>query len=321
MFIDGFQVSSNAIKFKYRATTLLDPNQWTPKTLPHEVCINAKLDTDTWQFISLEKHFDQNEIQEISNWINDNNQKLLNIGTEFESYDRQIYFFLYEIIAIFFAMKTIPVKWKNQILTDVKDATSLYHGRILAEIVANYKETTCVKLHPTFGQRVPDLQINNILVDVKTILLTGKNRHKLMIQFADRLRKVIIEDENKKSQIGDKGSFVIGIWSGIINSIIYVAYKHGIISAYDDSVKLSKHVPPLTEKKVIFVMPTTNAFQNVYITFDRDAVCNTFDYISKVGYCKIPDDEPMKYFEITNVRTGCEFGVTADNPILSFKFR
>ena len=114
---------------------------------------------------------------------------------------------------------------------------------------------------------------------------------------------------------------MIGIWSGIINSIIYVAYKHGIISAYDDSVKLSKHVPPLTEKKVIFVMPTTNAFQNVYITFDRDAVCNTFDYISKVGYCKIPDDEPMKYFEITNVRTGCEFGVTADNPILSFKFR
>ena len=115
MFIDGFQVSSNAIKFKYRATTLLDPNQWTPKTLPHEVCINAKLDTDTWQFISLEKHFDQNEIQEISNWINDNNQKLLNIGTEFESYDRQIYFFLYEIIAIFFAMKTIPVKWPHKI--------------------------------------------------------------------------------------------------------------------------------------------------------------------------------------------------------------
>ena len=321
LFIDGIQVSPNGVSFKQKVTTLLYSNGWTPEMLPHEMCLNAKLDTDTWQFISLKEHFDQTKIQEMANWINANNQKLLNIGTEFELYDRQIYFFLYEIIALFFALKTLPIKWKNQILADVEDATSLCHGRILAEIVADYKETICVKLHPTFGQRVPDLQINNILTDVKTILLTGKDRHNLMIRFANRLRKVIIEDENKKSQVGDKGSFVIGIWSGIINSIIYVAYKHGIISAYNNSVKLSKHVPPLKERKVIFVMPTTNTFQNIYITFDRDTVCNTIDYLSKAGYSEIPDDEPMKYFEITNIRTGCEFGITADNPTLLFKFR
>ena len=76
-------------------------------------------------------------------------QKLLKIGTEFESYERQIYHFLYEIIAMFYAFKSIPNDMKTK-LQDINLATELYHNRILAEIISGYgKKRSFYKLAST----------------------------------------------------------------------------------------------------------------------------------------------------------------------------
>jgi len=273
-YIDGFQVTSNNIGFSMKNRSLLVPGWKLDGT-----CLNVKLDTETWQFVALENHFDDSETSQISNWFQNENSRLLAIGTEFEQHERQIYHFLYEILAMFHAFKEISEDQQEEILDDTKTATSLYHNRILAEVLSGYsKKGAFVESYAPNDNRKPDLKIGNILVEIKTLLITGKDRKVLMGEFARKLRKEIIERENEKQQIGLSGSFFIGVWSGIVNSILYTAYHDGIISEYHDSnVKFYETLPPLDEKKVILVIPTLNSFENNYMVFDRDQICDVID--------------------------------------------
>ena len=317
-YIDGFEVKEHTISFKTRSRSFAAPN-WKLDG----ICLNVKLDTETWQFVALENHFNTAEISKLSNWITIENQKLLKIGTEFEQYERQIYHFLYEILSMFHAFKEISEEHQKEILDDTKTATSLYHNRILAEVLSGYsKKGAFVESYPPNDNRKPDLKIGNILVEIKTLLITGKDRKALMGEFARKLREEIIERENEKQQVGPCGSFFIGIWSGIVNSIMHTAFHDGIITGFPKStVQFYQTLPPLNEKKVILVIPTLDSFQNNYLVFDREKICDVVDYLAGEGYEKIQEGKSMKYLVLNNIRKGCEFGVTGENPMLIFKFR
>jgi len=316
-YIDGFQVKENQLNFRTRNRSFAFPG-WRLDG----ICLNVKLDTESWQFVALEKNFNSDEISKLSDWIKNENLKLLSIGTEFEQHERQIYHFLYEILAMFHAFKAIHTDKQTEILNDIKIATDLYHSRILAETMSDYfQKGATVESYATNNTRKPDLLIGTVLVEIKTILITGNDRKVLMCKFAKKLRQEIIERENEKQQVGENGSFVIGVWSGIVNSILHTAYHDGVISKYDTNVGYYETLPPLNEKKVTFVIPTLNSFENHYMVFDRNLVCDTIDYLAGEGYDKIQEDESMKYLVLNNIRKGCEFGVTGESPQLVFKFR
>ena len=317
-YIDGFEIKANNISFSMRSRSFAVPG-WKLDG----VCLNVKLDTETWQFVALENHFNSAEISKLSDWITNENQRLLNIGIEFEQHERQIYHFLYEILSLFHAFKDISEEKQKEILDDTQTATSLYHNRILAEVLSGYsKKGAFVEAYPLNNNRKPDLKISSILVEIKTLLITGNDRRELMREFARKLREEIIEREEEKQQVGEKGSFFIGAWSGIVNSIMYTAYHDGIISGYQKSnVEFYDTLPPLNEKKAILVIPTHDSFQNNYLVFDRDKICDVVDYLAEEGYDKIQEGKSMKYLVLNNIRKGCEFGVTGEQPQLVFKFR
>jgi len=318
IYIDGFHIKEKKLTFRTRNRSFAYPG-WTLDG----ICLNAKLDKETWQFIALENHFNNAEISKLSDWIKNQNQRLLTIGTEFEQYERQIYHFLYEIMAMFHAFKNIPEEKQNEILNDTQTATSLYHSRILAEVLSGYtKKGAFVESYPPNDNRNPDLKISDTLVEIKTLLIVGSDRKELMSTFAQKLREDIIEREEEKQQIGEKGSFFIGVWSGTVNSIMYTAYNDGIIDKYSkNSVQFFDVLPPLNEKKAILVIPTHDSFQNNYLVFDRDEICDVIDYLAGEGYDKIQEGNSMKYLVLNNIRKGCEFGVTGEDPQLVFKFR
>ena len=321
IMINGFKVSPNGVSFDLKYSSIAHPD-WRSDMALNKTCLNVELDTDAWQFTPLTDHFDTKEIQRIFYWVQSNERRLIQIGTEFESYEREIYHFLYDVTALFYALKSIPDPSGKEILNDIRGATDLYHGRILAETAAEYSNMGAnVTLHPSNSGHVPDILIGNILIDVKTVLIVGKDRKVLMKEFAKRLRKDIIDRENKKQQIGNNGSFFIGIWSGIINSIIYTAFQNQLITEYDDTVRFYDTTPPLNPKKVILVMPTLYAFKNNYLVFDRDRICDIMDYLAGNGYQRIQEENAMKYLTRTNIRRNCIFGITSDNSECSFKFR
>ena len=321
IMVDGFEVTDSGINIIQKYSSILH-RDWRPSMALNQMCLSAKIDTETQYFIPLADHFDKVKIQQIANWVHENEQKLLQIGAEFAMYEREIYHFLYEIVALFCAFRSISSNQSSEILREIRTATDLYHSRILAEIASGYSQKgASVSLHPPHGRRIPDLKIGNIQVDVKTILITEKNRKELMRKFAKKLRSDIVEKENKKQQIGNAGSFVIGVWSGVLNSIIYTAYQNQVISKYDKQVRLYDEIPPLNGKKAILVMPTLHAFQNNYLVFDRNRICNTIDYLANNGYSQIQEDEAMKYLTLTNIKKNCKFGITSDIPAISFKIR
>ena len=317
-YVDGFGINEDGIYFNSRNRSFAFPN-WKLDG----ICLNVKLDTETWEFISLEKHFSDTEISKISDWVTNRNQRLLTIGTEFEQHERQIYHFLYEILAMFHAFKNISEEKQQEILDDTQTATSLYHNRILAEVLSGYSQKGAfVESYPSNDNRKPDLKIGNILVEIKTLLITGNDRHELMCEFARKLREEKIEKEEEKQQVGPCGSFFVGVWSGIVNSIMYTAFHDGVITGFPNSTcQFYQTLPPLNEKKVILVIPTNDSFQNNYLVFDRDKICDVVDYLAGEGYEKIQEGKSMKYLVLNNIRKGCEFGVTGENPMMIFKFR
>ena len=81
------------------------------------------------------------------------------------------------------------------------------------------------------------------------------------------------------------------------------------------------HYLHLNGKKAFLILPTLRAFHNTYLVFDRNKICNTMDYLSSTGYERIQEGNAMEYLTFTNIREGCEFGVTSNTPTISFKFR
>lgn len=335
-YIDGFKVESNQLNFNSRSRSFAVPN-WKLDG----ICLNVKLDTETWQFINLENLLNQESIQRLQNWFQSEKIRLMSIGTEFEKYDRQVYHFMYEIISLLRATESLPHEKRDEIINDTKTARSLYHNRILAEVYSNYlRKGAFVELFlkSKENNRNADLKISEIKVEIKSILITVNERKPLMNEptnelsnerkslmkvFANKLRNEIIERETEKQQIGDSGTFFIGIWSGIISSILFAVFKDGTTDKFLKNKNFSffEEIPPLNEKKVIIVLPTLNSFQNSYLVFERDEICDIMDYLASDGYENIQEGKSMKYLVLTNIRKGCEFGVTGKDPALIFKFR
>lgn len=132
-YIDGFKVESHQIAFNSRSRSFAVPN-WKLDG----ICLNVKLDTETWQFISLGNLLNQESIQRLRNWFQREKSRLMNIGTEFEKYERQVYHFMYEVIALLRATESLPDEKRDEIINDTKTAISLYHNRILAEVYSDY---------------------------------------------------------------------------------------------------------------------------------------------------------------------------------------
>ena len=67
-YLDGFAINEDGLHFNSRNRSFAFPN-WKLDG----ICLNVKLETNTWQFISLENHFSDTEISKISDWVKNEN--------------------------------------------------------------------------------------------------------------------------------------------------------------------------------------------------------------------------------------------------------
>lgn len=315
IFIDGIDISNKSAKFlfKVRDNSIPVSNE--------TFCLIMELDSNTIQFIELDDILDAKGLRALDDWVTKENSTLLKIANEYEQYDRQFYHFMYDIIGI----ARIVGKWNSQdresLLKETKTAIGLLHNRSHAEIFSQYSSTGIkITLFPKrVGTKKPDLQIDKTFVDVKAVLLTGRYKHKLLKNFEKRLREDIIEREKTKNQIGECGSFFITVWSGVVSSVFYTVFNKFKNDQVFSGVKLYDSIPPFEEKKVVFVLPSPDAFKNYYLVMDRKRVVRITNFIVKKGYNKIQKYDSMSYLALVNVRKGCSFGLTGNQPMIIFK--
>lgn len=169
----------------------------------------------------------------------------------------------------------------------------------------------------------PDLSIDGVIGDVKTILTGSVNDRESCSDFAHKLKKDIEEPEKERPQIGSNGVFFIAPWSGIINSIFFTYFhkmklegKHNFQGA-----EFYLDLPTLKGNQTIFVLTTLNAFSNGYLVFDTKWISGIIEDFAEQAYPTIGKFEPLSYLTFTNVRKGCPFGIQGPNPSFIFHVR
>jgi len=314
-FIDGINISKNGTKFSMKVTDNTVP------TLKESFCLIMELDADTIQLIEIDEILDAAGLKILEYWLTKENTTLLKIANEYEQYDRQFYHFMYDIIGIAKAISKWSLQDQESFLNETKTAIGLLHNRVHSEIFSDYKSNGIViDLFPPNpnNTKKPDLKISNTLVDIKAILLTGRYYDKLLKHFKNRLEK-ILEKEEEDKQIGKQGTFFVTVWSGVVSSIFYTVFNKMKTNPVFAGMKIYDKVPPFEEQKVVFVLPSPNAFQNYYLVADRKRAVRIADYIAKKGYAKIQKKDSMSYLSLINIREGCSFGVTGSMPMIMFK--
>lgn len=315
IYVDGMTFSSNNVKVNFKAIT---PNT-TSKNI---ICFIMELENDTIQFVELDNILNASGLKILNDWITHNHDNLLIIANEYECFNRQFYHFMYDIVGLVRAISNWDKTDQDLILNETRNAQSLLHNRVHAEIFSSYKNNgTTISLFPEKlnNSRKPDLKIENSFVDIKAIILTNRSKHQLLKQFSLRLEERIEIQETDKDQIGLSGTFFIAIWSGIISSTFYVVYNKMKNDKVFSGTKLYDTIPPFEKEKVVFVLPHPSAFESYYFIVPRKRAVRIAEFIYKKGLNKIQKSNVTAYLTLVNIRKGCSFGLTGKNPNIMFK--
>ena len=318
LYVDGISLNSKGVvqvATKFRDNSI-------PILAPEKMCIIMELNNNTVQFMELDGILDSKGLQILHDWIQKDKSLLLTIANEYEQHDRQFYHFMYDLIGLVKAISKLSPSEASQIMDNTRTAQTLLHDRVFAEVYLEYVEKgSNPQLLPikASSSKKPDLQINGIFADVKAILITGRYKEKLLKNFDNKLTNDILEKEKEKNQIDQNGTFFIAIWSGVVSSILYTVYNEMKNDSVFKGVKIYDEIPPFEANKVIFVLPNPTAFKNHYLVMDKQRVSRIIDYIRRKCYDKIKKYDSMSYLTLINVRKGCPFGLTGQNPAIHFK--
>jgi len=310
--IDGLSIDATGIKFQTRISS-------TDVSLNNEKRLNILLDDGNWYYVNLESILSEKLLEILQKWIKTKKSTLVRIANEYEKYDRQIYHFLYDVIALVRSIECLDESNQQIIFENTSDGNSLLHNRAQIEIFNCYKKRgEKISLFAKNDNSKPDLLINDIFTDVKSILITGTFKQQLLIKFAHKLRCDVLEKENKENQIGPDGTFFIVIWSGIINSILYTMF-HKMTN--DKNNRFHEVLPKIDKKQIIFVIPSTESFKNSYLVFQRDEIEKIISTLATTEYEKIMTYDTFSYLTHTKIVKKFPYGTTGLEPMFTFKMR
>jgi len=296
-----------------------------PFILENSQNLNLVFDNGDVHFIELNKIFKNREFNILKNWINNKPEQLLTIANEYENHRRPFYHFLYDLVALVKALEKVPLEYHKKLIETVNAGDKLMHNRILAEITSSLIDNHIVKIEPNLKlwKKDPDLTIDGVKADVKTVLTTATNDLDSLSDFAFKISKDIIIPEIEKNQLGKGGVFFISPWSQIINSLLYIFFHQMKLEGKHNysGVQYHSKLPPIKEGQTVVVLADHRAFENGFLLFDTRWVNQILEDFAQQGYPMIDLYDPMSYLVLNNIREGCPLGVTGIDLSLMFYVR
>ncbi len=319
--IDGIHLDFSKQSFSFNTKFIDDYNVLMKK----DDLLCLKLDNGDYQFLELNEICNDKEKLVLKKWILKDSQKLLDIANLYEKKGRQFYHFMYDVLALIKCICKLPRSYYDKLVRTVKDELILMHNRVQAEVICSYLD----KGHQVFIDPAtntkgnPDLSIDSKFAEIKTILIPATNNQDSCVKFAEKLRNDIIEKDTKKEQVGTKGIFFIAPWSGIINSIFLMFFYEMKMAGNQiyQNVSFYNKIPPPKENTTVLVLMNLNAFENHYLVFETDKICDLLDKFASSGYPQIRKKEPLAYLTKINIRKGCPLGIQSINPSFMFRIR
>ncbi len=296
-----------------------------PLLLQNSQNLNLVFDNGDIHFIELNGIFENREFNILKNWVNNKSEQLLKIANEYETNRRSFYHFLYDLVALVKALEKVPLEYHEKLIETVNAGDKLMHNRILAEITSSLINYHIVKIEPNLKlwKKNPDLTIDGIKADVKTVLTTATNDLESLSDFAYKISKDIIKPEIEKNQLGKGGIFFIAPWSQIINSLLYIFFHQMKLEGKHNysGVKYYSKLPPIKEGQTALILTDHRAFENGFLLFDTRWVNQILEDFAQQGYPMIDLYDPMSYLVLNNIREGCPLGVSGIDLSLMFYVR
>lgn len=205
--------------------------------------------------------------------------RLLKCVIDYRQSGRDTYFFLYDLVSLCFYVEKLPERF-NKLKKIAPTDDELLHNRIHAELGVGYQSQ-----NKTLGfekgntkQRVPDLHIDSLDVEIKTIInpvFTDGDR----ISFSKSFRN---SHDSALSQINDGGMIVIGMWSQRINNELLAYFGNSC----------STTIPQVQHDKTVLVLEGDKIFKDFFMTLPSDQAQEIIRGFAESGYKKI---DPMSY--------------------------
>lgn len=259
--------------------------------------IELELDSNFTEFASLNDkqipvNLTNSGFELLKEIVKQNNSALLDLANEYQTTGREFYSFLYDTVSLVWYLDKLPNKFRKlaENFTNVGD---LMHNRLQAQIAYGYHisgHSVDLETPKSSGSK-PDLNIDNVDTEIKTIISLGENDQKSFKDFARRLRT---RHDEAIAQIEGDGMVFISLWSHVMNNI----FKEYFTSRYSTSL------PDIKKGNTVLVLEGINAFEDYFSIFQSNQICDEIDQFALSGYRFLNDFSHLGYFRRSGFPTG-----------------
>lgn len=223
---------------------------------------------------------------------------------------RDYLIFLYDLVTLCWLLEKLPDDFHK--LKDVnKDERELLHNRLVSQLAFKYKQRNDnVEFEKKNLGHKPDLCINNIFVEIKSILSAVIATKDKGIELSYKDFYSDFERQYKKAigQTSNQGMIVMGFWSKRINNELR--------EYFIDS--LSKEPIVIEKDKTIIVLEGDKPLEDYYVVIPSKFVLEKIGNYCNGGYQNV---DPMTYMK-TMMRKGFPLNKsTSDLSDMSVIFR
>ena len=207
--------------------------------------------------------------------IKNSNSQLLKIANEYHDSGREFYSFLYDCVSLAKYVDNLPPQFEK-LTRKFSNAGDLMHNRIHAEVANEYKILGYdIDLERRKNGSKPDLYLDGIFAEVKTIISTGENTPKSFSDFARRVKER--HDDEALEQINKDGMVFICMWSHVMNNI----FKDYFVDRY------SPQIPVLNKGKTVLTIEGKKAFSDFYAVFNSNDFSEEIEQFALSGYKRV----------------------------------
>ncbi|TVP41286.1 hypothetical protein [Candidatus Nitrosocosmicus arcticus] len=208
---------------------------------------------------------DANTIDIIREGLDNWKKNIAPIADEYLGSDRKEIEFFIDIVLLCSSLFKLPKNYLE--LLKFRDAGSLMHNRIMAQVIAEYYDPK-IKLslaRKNNTNKIHDFNIGLIKCEVKTIQSIGElewilGGHRLTDSSYRSLVSAIRDDIEDAKKVGSDGMVFISPWSYNINSLFRLYFKNKLVIT-----------PPIPiPGTTTLVVSSRYISENYYVTFQTD---------------------------------------------------
>lgn len=241
----------------------------------------VKLTSSVSEYIEFDKQripldFPNSTFSILEELVSKNKVLLKDWANQYKENERDFYFFIYDLSAHAYFLDQLPPQFQKLRQLD-GSYENLLHDRTIAQLAIQYQKQGNTIDYEVLNskKRNPDLHVNKRDLEVKSIVTKGINHPDHFVRFSKSVRNRFLDACDQIYL--EQDMIVVVPWSQIMVNNLKTYYKG----------MFSYTLPPFKEGKTILLLEGEKPFEDFYLEFSSNDICNDIREFSESGYKRI----------------------------------